>query len=78
MVFGTKLQINTQCLSIFSHAVNLRLWGNGDAQVNQYKSWLGCLRPFNAVQILYVNDGFGSGSGLDLHIARVLGELDKE
>jgi len=38
-------------------------------------SCLRCLRPFNAVQFLHVNDG---NEELSIHIARVLGELDGE
>ena len=69
-------QIYAQCSSIFSHVVELRLQGNGDPQVNQSKSWLRCLRPFNAVKTLYVSDCMSSE--LQVHIARVLGELDRE
>lgn len=68
-------QIFTQCSSIFSHVVGLRLEGNGDPQGNQSKSWLRCLRPFNAVKTLCVGDDYEE---LQLHIARVLGELGGE
>jgi len=67
-------QIFIQCSTIFSHAVELHLHYGGP-QINQSMSWLGCLRPFNAVQILYVSDG---NSEFEVDIARVLGELDGE
>jgi len=38
-------------------------------------SWLGFLRLFNSVQVLDVSD---NNSELGVHIARVLGELDRE
>ena len=68
-------QIYTQCSSIFSRAVKLHISWGGGAQVYQSMSWLGCLRPFNSVQILHVSDG---KEELLIHIARVLGELDGE
>ena len=71
-------QIFTQCSSIFSCVVELNIDGNGDPQVNQFMSSLGYLRLFNAVQILYVNDGIDWASELQVHIARVLGGLDGE
>lgn len=68
-------QVLTQCPSIFSHTVRLRLNWRGDSEINQPMSWLGCLRRFKGVQILHVTDG---NEELTVHIARMLGELGGE
>jgi hypothetical protein len=73
--------ILTQCLSLLSHVCCLGLTASGHDQLQLDRqdtvSWLGFLRLFNAVEVLNVS-GSPRRYCLDIHIARVLGELTGE
>jgi hypothetical protein len=73
--------IFTQCLPLLSHAcpLNLSISNHHDSQLDQQDSisLMGFLRLFNAVQILHVS-GSSPRYSLNIHIARVLGELTGE
>lgn len=64
-------QVCTRCFFL-SHVNELGLYGGDSPKPDQQNSelWLGFLRPFNAVQILYFFD-----DEIEIQIARVLGDL---
>jgi len=68
-------QIYTQCSPLLCHVSHFHLSREkGPLPIQQDSAlWLGLLRPFNAVQTLFI-----SGDELELDITRVLGELAAE
>jgi len=82
--FSLLKHIFAQCLSLLSRVCQLNLYHSrqydsqlDDSDEQDAMLWLGFLRLFNAVQILYVS-GSPRRYYLVIHIARGLGELTRE